>query len=194
MKKLGLFITTVVSFIGLGFILASCGGGLPGSKYEKVEFALNGVEKSIKENSNKSSKSSDKLSSIDLNLGIINNNSIYSDFNNNMYSIVKNESAFDAIDRLYTSSDNQGDVIDELEYDQPPMIQFQYLKSALEKIGTGFEFGTKYYYDIQNTVYYDIDSGEIINDENHKWNYVFRLALEINIDDNDLITSSVSKS
>ena len=73
-----------------------------------------------------------------------------------MYSIVKNESAFDAIDRLYTSSDNQGDVIDELEYDQPPMIQFQYLKSALEKIGTGFEFGTKYYYDIQNTVYYDI--------------------------------------
>ncbi len=191
MKKLGLFITTVVSFIGLGFILASCGGGL-GSKYEKVEFALNGVEKSIKENSNKSSKSSDKLSSIDLNLGIINNNSIYNDFNNNMYSIVKDESAFDAIDRLYTSSDNQGDVIDELEYDQPPMIQFQYLKSALEKIGTGFEFGTKYYYDIQNTVYYDIDSGEIINDENHKWNYVFRLALEINIDDNDLITADIS--
>ena len=49
MKKLGLLITTVVSFIGLGFILASCGGGLPGSKYEKVAFAFKGVEKSFKD-------------------------------------------------------------------------------------------------------------------------------------------------
>lgn len=188
MKKLGLFITTVVSFIGLGFILASCGGGLPGSKYEKVEFAFKGVEKSFKD---RATNSNNQLSVVEPYLGIDNNYSINSLYNDLFY-INLNESSFDAIEALYTSSDNKGDVIDELEYDQPPMIQFQYLKSALEKIGTGFEFGTKYYYDIQNTVYYDIDSGEIINDENHKWNYVFRLALQIDIDDNDLITADVS--
>ena len=190
MKKLGLFITTVVSFIGLGFILASCGGGLPGSKYEKVAFAFKGVEKSFKD---RATNSNNQLSVVEPYLGIDNNNSINSLYNDLFY-INLNESSFDAIEALYTSADNKGDVIDELEYDQPPMIQFQYLKAILDDTGSDFEFGTKYYSNITNSIYYDIETGKKKADTetNYKWDYDFKLALEINIDDNDLITADVS--
>ncbi len=179
MKKIRVIIFSVI-FTVITFLLVSCGDELPESKYEKVEFAFNGVEKSFK-NIKLTSNEENTKNGISFDSNVI-----------GLMAAKVNESEYSQIESLYLPSDSQGDKIDDLEYDEPPMIQFQYLKNALEKIGDNFEFGTKYYYDVQNSIYYDVATGKIINDDNYKWNYVFRLALEINIDDNDLITADVS--
>ncbi|MBR6053312.1 MAG: hypothetical protein IKP55_06010, partial [Clostridia bacterium] len=101
-----------------------------------------------------------------------------------------------AIRSIYEAGDSQGDVIDELAYDQPPMIQFQCLKAVLEKIGKGFEFGAKYYDDITGEVFVDVATGRDMSDDanknDYKYDYTFRLALKIDIDEADLIKADVS--
>ena len=87
-------------------------------------------------------------------------------------------------------------MIDGLEYTQPPMIQFQCLKAVLEKIGKGFEFGAKYYDDITGEVFVDVATGRDMSDDanknDYKYDYTFRLALRIDIDEADLIKADVS--
>lgn len=174
MKKLRFFsvILTLVGFL----VLMSC-SKLPNSKYEKVEFAFDGVEKSLKDTKLNSNK--------------ITNNKY--DSNIKLLNAITNPDSYSEIERLYVESDSQGDKIDELEYNEPPMIQFQYLKAILKEIGSDFEFGTKYYSNISNSIYYDIETGAKKNntETNYKWDYNFKLSLAINIDDNDLITCDV---
>ena len=90
-------------------------------------------------------------------------------------------------------------MIDELEYDQPPMIQFQCLKSVLEKIGSDFSFGVKYYDDMTGEVFFDPETGRDMNGisldatrNQYKYDYLFRLSLRIGIDENDDIKADVS--
>ena len=90
-------------------------------------------------------------------------------------------------------------MIDELAYDQPPMIQFQCLKAVLEKIGKGFEFGAKYYDDITGEVYFDPETGEAkdaisaeATQNQYKYDYLFRLSLRITLDEKDDIRADVS--
>ena len=80
-----------------------------------------------------------------------------------------------------------------IEYNETPLIQFQYLKSAYEKFGEKLTFNTKYSYDFEGDIYYDFDTDEKVNnnDNNYKHHYNFTFSMLINIDDNDLITSSV---
>ena len=174
MKKLRRFIFLLFFVLISVFILNACGGKkLPKNEYEKVKFAFNGVEKSFKKLKVDSSYK-------------LNNNLRYLKVNDT-------DTNLNAIKAIYTSGDNQGDVIDEIEYDAPPMIQFQYLKKVLEKTGQNYKFNTKYNDVVTGTIYMDMETGkEKENDDNYKANYEFDLAIKINIDSNDLITADVS--
>lgn len=178
MKKLLIAVLSAIAVFGAVLGFSACGNDtkLPTTAYEKVVFAFNGVEKSFTSAAKKSSyktASAEGLSS--------------SDF----------ESALNVIRGVYTSGDNQGDVIDELEYDQPPMIQFQCLKKVMEKTGANFSLGTKYYCDVHGEMYMDAETGFQVEStaadaQDHKYSYVFDFALAIDIDENDLITAEVS--
>lgn len=178
MKKLLIAVLSAIAVFGAVLGFSACGNEtkLPTTAYEKVVFAFNGVEKSFTSAAKKSSyktASAEGLSSPDF------------------------ESALNIIRGVYTSGDNQGDVIDELEYDQPPMIQFQCLKKVMEKTGANFSLGTKYYYDVHGEMYMDAETGFQVEStaadaQDHKYSYVFDFALAVDIDENDLITAEVS--
>ena len=166
------------------FVLASCNNNKkPTTNYEKVKVAFDGVEKSFKNVSKNNNKNSD-IAELKIN----------KKSNFNMYKVDDFTDALSILEHLYEASDSDGDIIDDLEYNQPPMIQFQCLKKVFEKIGTGFEFNTKYYDDIKGEVYFDIESGKKIDstDSTKKFNYTFTLSISINIDSNDLIIADVS--
>ena len=154
--------------------LVACGGSskLPTTEHEKVKFAFNGVEKSLK-----NAKTAKKAYQLE---------------RRNRLN-VSNE-ALDTLAGLLTEADSRGDIIEELEYNQPPIIQFQYLKKVFEKVGNGYEFGTKYYDTMTGDIYVDMETG--YEDEEHnaknKYNYTFTLGIDINIDTNDLIKADVS--
>ena len=130
MKKILLLLLAAVVTLSTVLALSACGKKtkLPETDYEKVVFAFEGVEKSFQ-------KIGDKKTA-DLN-------------DRAVPRLLSGEGdPLSTIRTIYESGDSQGDVIDELEYDQPPMIQFQCLKSVLEKIGSDFSFGVKYYDDM----------------------------------------------
>ena len=171
MKRFKNLVFSLFILVGFVIFLSACGGSkLPTNKYEKVKYAFNGVEKSFKK---PKVDSSNRL--------------------NNDFKYIKvndSDSILNAIKSVYTSGDNQGDVIDELEYDAPPMIQFQYLKKVLEKTGENYKFDTKYNDVITGTINMDMETGK--EDDSYKANYEFDLAIKINIDENDLINADVS--
>lgn len=154
--------------------LAACGGSskLPTTEHEKVKFAFNGVEKSLK-----NAKTAKKAYQLE---------------RRNRLNV--SSEALDTLAGLLTEADSRGDIIEELEYNQPPIIQFQYLKKVFEKVGNGYEFGTKYYDTMTGDIYVDMETG--YEDEEHhdknKYNYTFTLGIDINIDANDLIKADVS--
>lgn len=164
--------TTLSAFLLLGATsLASCGGGkLPTTNYEKVKFAFNGVESSFR--NPKAGKRSLALKS---RLGGSNT-----------------EAGLSTIFGLFTEEDKRDGFLDDVEYNQPPMVQFQYLKKVLEKVGDGYSFGTKYFDTMTGEVLLDIETGLESTKESDKFNYTFGLGMDINIDGNDLITADVS--
>ena len=154
--------------------LTACGGStkLPTTAYEKVKFAFNGVEKSLK--NAKTAKNLPSLAKKERIGGTSPENGL-----NTLYG-------------LLSASDSRGDTIEELGYNEPPIIQFQYLKKVLEKIGNNYEFGTKYYENITGEMYVDMKTGFEDHAAENKYNYTFGLAIGINIDENDLISADVS--
>ena len=176
MKKIFACIIAVAAVLWATAGLAGC-NALPSGSYEKVIFAFNGVEKSF--------RSSDKKSAADL-----------SDNTAKAYAAPYDQ-ALEDIAAIYVSGDVSDKDPESFSYYEPPMIQFQCLKAAIEKIGKDYSFGTKYQSEISGEMYFDAATGKKIsktaNDaENYKYNYSFVLALAINIDDNDLITADVS--
>ena len=163
----------VVFVIALAFsALTGCGYKAPTTNYNKVKTAFNGVEKSLKKPTPVkklvfASALQPKFKNVDGGL-----NSIYS---------------------VFTENDIQGHDLNDLEYNQPPMIQFRYLKSVFDKIGSGFEFGTKYYDNITGEMYLDIDTGYKAQEQDqYKYNYDFELAIDIDINSDDLINADVA--
>ena len=178
MKKCLLLLLSAILILSAVFALSACGkkDKLPTTDYEKVAFAFKGVEKSFKTVGNKSAADAETFAVKRLLAG--------------------SGDPLSTIRSVYTSGDSQGDVINDLEYTQPPMIQFQCLKAVLEKIGKGFEFGAKYYDDITGEVFVDVATGRDMSDDanknDYKYDYTFRLALQIDIDEADLIKADVS--
>lgn len=171
MKKIKFFVTSLVGLLTIGLI--GCAPKLPITNYEKVKFAFNGVEKSFK-----NKKASNKALVVLPKYKIGGSNP---------------SGALDTIFNLYTEEDKRDDFLDDISYNQPPMIQFQYIKKVLEKIGNGYEFNEKYYDTITGEMYLDIDTGlKQDNKDEYKYNYTFILGININIDDTDLITADVS--
>ena len=162
MKKFGIIFTISLC---LSF-LVGCGGGnttkLPETKYEKVQYALNGVEKSLK-NQKSSSRSVELLPRA-------------------------KRSEAEALNAIYNIFPEGEAGQPDFKYDEPPMIQFQYIKKTLEKIGNGFDFGVKYQSTITGTIYYDFSTGKDTEKAEFKQDYSLDFSLYINIDDNDLIT------
>ena len=178
MKKCLLLLLSAILILSAVFALSACGkkDKLPTTDYEKVAFAFKGVEKSFKTVGSKSAADAETYAVKRLLAG--------------------DGDPLSTIRGVYTTGDSQGDVIDGLEYTQPPMIQFQCLKAVLEKIGKGFEFGSKYYDDITGEVFVDVATGRDMSDDanknDYKYDYTFRLALRIDIDEADLIKADVS--
>ncbi len=178
MKKCLLLLLSAILILSAVFALSACGKKtkLPETDYEKVAFAFEGVEKSFRATGDKKS----------------------ADLNDRAVKrlLAGDGDPLSTIRGVYTTGDSQGDVIDDLEYTQPPMIQFQCLKAVLEKIGKGFEFGAKYYDDITGEVFVDVATGRDMSDDanknDYKYDYTFRLALQIDIDEADLIKADVS--
>ena len=98
--------------------------------------------------------------------------------------------ALTEIAKVYKSSDSKGDKIDELGYDAPPMVQFQYLKRVFDTIGNKFSFNTKYTDTVHDIVYFDPTTGEKKDaDPAYSYDYDFTISILVNIDENDLITA-----
>ena len=98
-KSIFAFLIAVL-FLSFSFALTACGDKkLPTTAYEKIAFAFDGVEESFRTNSSKND--SMKTASAD-------SDALDADFTN----------ALNVIRNVYVSGDNQGDVIDDLEYDQ----------------------------------------------------------------------------
>ena len=170
MKKIKFFVTTLVGALTIGLI--GCNAKLPTTNYEKVKFAFNGVEKSFK--NKKTAKKAVLLPKAKIGGS-------------------NPDSALNTIFNLYTEEDKRDDFLDDISYNQPPMIQFQYIKKVLEKIGNGYEFNKKYYDTITGDMYLDINTGlKAETKDEYKYNYTFVLGMNTNIDDNNLITADVS--
>ena len=149
----------------------------PTTPFDKVSVALNGVEKSIE-----NYKSSERTNSS-------------SKQNRSIKRIAQSDTsgALSDIAALYTSYDSQGDKIDDLEYSQPPMVQFQCLKKVFEAVGKDFSFGTKYTDSINGVVYFDPATGDKKEvSSTYKYDYNFTMSISLDIDSNDLITADVS--
>ena len=178
MKKVGMFFVSLFLTVFSIITLISCGGNdeenvkLPENKYEKVSFAFNGVEKSLKKQS--SNLKSDLKSDIKLNA-----------FNKTPSN--------NTINTIFSKMEETGKSDPGIEYNDTPLIQFQYLKVAYEKFGDKLNFDTKYSYNFQGDIYYDFDIDDKVDNEdiNYKHHYDFTFSIIINIDDNDLITAFV---
>ena len=162
----------LASILSIGALTGCNSVKLPTTNYERVSFAFKGVEKSFKNPTTvKKSLEPSKKNKI----GGSNTNA-----------------ALSAIFSLYQDEDKQNNFLEDVEYNQPPMVQFQYLKKVLEKVGSGYEFNTKYYDTISGDVSIDIQTGQKSNLDKDKYNYAFTLGIDINIDNNNLITADVS--
>ena len=171
------------------FSLSACGNKnsakLPTSSHEKVQFALNGVESSLKKNASKR---------------MALNASAKTDFGRVAYAygaptamLMAKVVADDSLSTIYNAM-----VVEEqttnpsFEYDEPPMIQFQYLKALYEEMGNDFEFGTKYSNTSTGTIYYDFENRAPSTDEEFLNTYSFTCSISLNIDNDDLINAYVA--
>ena len=106
--------TILPAFLLLGAASLTACNKLPSSNYEKVKFAFNGVEKTFKDP--KTAKKSLSLAKRER-LGGSNT-----------------DAGLSTIFNLYTQEDKRNDFLEDVGYDQTPMVQFQYIKKVLETI------------------------------------------------------------
>ena len=132
--------------------LTGCGGSyqVPTNNFDKVKTAFNGVEKSFKKISSSKKRA------------------------NGLQPRAKNvDGGLNSLFSLFTNQDIKGHSIEDLSYNEPPMIQFQYLKAVFDKVGQGFEFGTKYYDNITGEIYVDLETGFKDKNKNANNKYSF---------------------
>lgn len=173
MKRITKYLLSALSSFGFIFGLASCGGVSQSPEYQKVKKAFDGVESSFK--ASQGGRNKKLYGARSLNEG--------------------SSGALSSLEALMEAkAENKGDTIDELRYDEPPMIQFQCLKTVYESIGGSFAFSTKYYDVIKGDAYFDLSNGEEKSKddgEQYHYSYDFNLGLGISFD-HSLITADVS--
>lgn len=173
MKKLLRYLLSLVLVLIPVFLLASCKDAevvsLPTTKHEKVQFAFNGVEGSLKSNQNSKGK---------LNLE---------------KKSKRNDASSNALSTIYSFLKVEEETNNpSFKYDEPPMIQFQYLKALYSEVGHDFSFNIKYSYQINGEVYYDFTNKQATQSSEYLNQYALIVGILIDIDDNDLITAEVS--
>lgn len=186
MKKTGIVFMSLFMLFCVVLGLSACGkkDKLPTTPYEKVQFALNGVESSLKSSSTKKLSLKSRLNEEMQSLSCADNASIV--------KLMARNIANDSLSTIYNAM-----VVEEktsnpsFEYDEPPMIQFQYLKALYEEMSDKFEFGTKYSNTSTGTIYYDFETRTSKNEEQYLNTYSFTCSISLNIDSEDLINAYV---
>ena len=184
MKKIIAFVLGIV----FCFSLAACGNKdkvkLPSSNYEKVQFAFNGVESSLNSSNSSKELKANNLSKTDIKLAMA--------YGEPVIKLMANTTNADDISTIYGALSVEKETSNpSFEYDEPPMIQFQYLKALYEEVGEDFTFGTKYTYNLTGSVYYDFENRVATESAEFLQQYSFDLSIKINIDENDLISAIV---
>ena len=172
MKKILMFFTAIILTLLSLITITSCGNNikLPETKSEKVKYAFNGVESSL--------RNSSRLSS-------------YNSLNDSTAKIMNKVSDND-ISTIYNNITVEKETSNpQFQYDEPPMIQFQYMKALYEEVGEDFSFGTKYSYTMTGSIYYDFETRTSTENDKFLNQYTMVLSLIIDIDNNDLITAEV---
>ena len=110
---------------------------------------------------------------------------------------VTEETALSTIYSIYTQGDLQANASAELEYDEPPMMQFRYLKAIFEEMGDDYSLGTKYEYDITGQIYFDPTTGFPVDAKRsdaaeYRYDYVFNFAISIELNEDDTIFAEVA--
>lgn len=182
MKKIISLITSLIMSLGALFVFTGCQDSKtdqPKNEYEKVKLAFNGVESSLKNQRNSN------YIGTDYTLSALNFNNKVNRFNANPI----NDADISIIYNAMTVEEETSNP--EFEYDEPPMIQFQYLKALYEEVGENFSFNTKYTHNLTGSIYYDFSTRTSIESDEYLQHYSFDLSLVIDIDDNDIITAIV---
>lgn len=182
MKKIISFGSAILLLVLLvaGLVACSGGNGPTFTKPEliKVEKAFSGVENSFNNDSPKNAATE---------------NIAYAGLK--MAAMTESE-ALSSIYAVYTEGDRQNNASPELDYDEPPMQQFRYLKAVFEEMGDDYQLGTKYYYDISGTIYFDMQTGFPVTTKTaeYQYDYVFGFSMSIELKENDLIFAEVGFS
>ena len=188
MKKIGTIIASLIMLLCAVFVLAACGNKdkvkLPSSNYEKVQFAFNGVESSLNSSNSSKELKANNLSKTDIKLAMA--------YGEPVIKLMANTTIADDISTIYGALSVEKETSNpSFEYDEPPMIQFQYLKALYEEVGEDFTFGTKYTYNLTGSVYYDFENRVATESAEFLQQYSIDLSIKINIDENDLISAIV---
>ena len=182
MKKVFTIIVVLLVLTCAVFSFSACNKKdetkLPSTSYEKVQFALNGVESSLKGSVSKKAT---------LNAGLV----AFAESAPVLKLMAKNVSG-DSLSTIYSAMSVE-EVTDKpsFEYDEPPMIQFQYLKALYEEMGDNFEFGKKYSNTSTGSIYYDFKNRVSPEEEQYLNTYSFTCSVSLNIDNDDLINAYV---
>ena len=153
---------------------------IPTNAHDKVAVAFDGVERSF---ANYKKTNTRSVVNEDISKSRAGKRVVSSD----------TSGALSDIGDLYKSYDQMNTSIEELEYNQSPMIQFQSVKRVFDAIGNDYVFGTKYSDSITGSVYFDNASGDKKDvDPAYKYDYTFTVSLLIEIDNNDLINGDVA--
>lgn len=143
--------------------LASCGGSgpepLPTTDKEKVAFAFKGVDKSLRNQRAANRK-------------LLPLNAIRTD---------------EGVAEMYRQFDETRDVeAPDIEYNEPPLVQFQFIKQLYEAVGDDYALGTVYTTTVTGEVTYDFDTGKYEGDLHR---YSAEVDIYIGIDSKDYITA-----
>ena len=199
MKKLFAIVLALALVLGVVVGLAACNkngtDGASGDKnLSKVAQALDGVERSMnKSGSLYASVGAEKemyLAQENASIAVEKELRLW-------FDTMSTTDALSAIREVYTSGDKQADTTADLDYNQPPMRQFQYLKAIFEEMGDDYALGTKYYYDITGQMYFDMETGYAVDAKredaaSYRYDYVFGFAMSIELKENDLIFAEVA--
>lgn len=183
MKKIRSIFLILIGFFVI-LVISACGNNnevkLPSSKIEKVKFAFEGVESSLK-NSNSSKKLKSNYAS-----------SASKTYDVPKLKLMANTINSDNISTIYNAMSIEKETSNpSFKYDEPPMIQFQYLKALYDEVGENFSFAKKYTYNLTGNVYYDFKNRTVAESDDYLQQYSFDISIKIDIDDNDLITAIV---
>ena len=191
MKKTVSFLLILALTLTVIFGIVACdttNGSISNPKLKKVDQAFDGVERSL-----------NKTVSLD-DISVQAYKELYlgaEDGSVGDTGAVPPSDPWTTIRNVYVAGDRQTISDPDLEYDQPPMQQFQYLKAIFKEMGNDYELGTKYYYDISGQVYLDMETGfavdptQVGDPASYRYDYVFGFAMSIELRKNDLIFAEV---